>query len=137
MQETLNQAAEPAATPYEQLGGAAPLRELVARFYRYMDELPGAQGIRALHQPQLATAEDKLFKFLSGWLGGPNLYWEEYGHPRLRMRHFPFAIGTRERDQWLACMSRALADTVAEPELRQRLFRAFAQTAQHMINRPD
>lgn len=137
MQGALRQAAEPAATPYERLGGAAPLRELVARFYRYMDELPEAQGIRAMHQPQLAKAEDKLFKFLSGWLGGPNLYWEEFGHPRLRMRHFPFAIGAPERDQWLACMSRALADSVAEPELRQWLLQAFARTAQHMINQPD
>lgn len=137
MPSTLSQAVEPPVTPYEQLGGAAPLRDLVARFYRYMDELPEAQGIRALHQPQLANAEYKLFKFLSGWLGGPNLYWEEYGHPRLRMRHFPFAIGVHERDQWLACMGRALDDTVAAPELRQRLFRAFAQTAQHMINQPD
>jgi hemoglobin len=102
-----------------------------------MDELPEAAGIRALHGRDLADAEDKLFKFLSGWLGGPNLYWEAFGHPRLRMRHLPFSIGASERDQWLACMGRALEDTVSDPELRASLYAAFGQTAQHMINRAE
>jgi hemoglobin len=128
----------PAATetPYDRLGGAGPLRELVRRFYSYMDELPEAQGIRRLHAADLSAVEDKLFKFLSGWLGGPNLYWEEFGHPRLRMRHFPFAIGAHERDQWLDCMSRALNEVVDDPEFRQHLLKAFTHTAHHMINQP-
>jgi hemoglobin len=69
--------------------------------------------------------------------GRTPLYWEEFGHPRLRMRHLPFAIGTHERDQWLACMSRALDETVADQELRQQLLQAFTHTANHMINQPE
>ncbi len=121
-------------SPYERLGGEPVLRALVSRFYTHMAQLPEAQGIRQMHAPDLSGAESKLFKFLSGWLGGPNLYWEEFGHPRLRMRHFPFAIGPSERDQWLACMQRALSETVDDLELRQALFQALSQTAEHMIN---
>jgi hemoglobin len=123
-------------TPYQRLGGAEVLSDLVRRFYEFMESMPEAGVIRRMHGRDLARAEEKLFKFLSGWLGGPNLYWEEFGHPRLRRRHLPFAIGPRERDQWLACMSRALDDVVADPELRQRLLQAFTQTAQHLINQP-
>jgi hemoglobin len=127
----------PVITPYELLGGESALRELVERFYGYMDSLPEAAEIRAMHAPDLAGAKDKLFKFLSGWMGGPNLFWQEFGHPRLRMRHFPFSIGVRERDQWMLCMGRALDDMSMDPALRESLFRAFAQTADHMINRAD
>ena len=88
-------------TPYERLGGEAAVRKLVDRFYDLMDALPEARGIRELHPPDLAGSRDKLFKFLSGWLGGPPLYVEEYGHPRLRARHLPFPIGEAERDAWL------------------------------------
>lgn len=123
-------------TPYQRLGGAEGLSDLVRRFYGFMEMMPEAGVIRRMHGRDLARAEEKLFKFLSGWLGGPNFYWEEFGHPRLRKRHLPFAIGPRERDQWLACMSRALDEVVADPELRQRLLQAFTQTAQHMINQP-
>ena len=127
----------PVITPYSRLGGETALRELVERFYAYMDALPEAQGIRAMHAPDLADARDKLFKFLSGWMGGPNLYWEEFGHPRLRMRHFPFSIGLSERDQWMSCMIRALDDMAMDAALREALLRAFAQTADHMINCGD
>lgn len=122
-------------TPYQMLGGAEALLDLVLRFYGYMDSLPEAAPIRAMHAAELDGARQKLFKFLSGWLGGPNLYWDEYGHPRLRMRHFPFAIGPAERDQWLLCMRRALDDTPMDAALREALYRALAQTAQHMVNK--
>jgi len=125
----------PAATPYVLLGGATAVRELVERFYGHMDRLPEAQGIRAMHAPDLAGAKNKLFKFLSGWFGGPDLFMEEFGHPRLRMRHFPFAIGPAERDQWMLCMARALDDMAIEAGLREALLAAFARTADHMINR--
>lgn len=127
----------PVITPYELLGGETVLRDLVERFYGYMDSLPEAAVIRAMHAPNLTGAKDKLFKFLSGWLGGPNLYWEEFGHPRLRMRHFPFSIGLAERDQWMLCMAKALDDTPMPPELHQALLQALAQVADHMINRAD
>ena len=63
---------------------------------------PEAAGIRAMHPEDLQGSRDKLFMFLSGWLGGPDLFVEKFGHPRLRGRHMPFAIGTSERDQWVA-----------------------------------
>lgn len=123
-------------TVYQRLGGESALRHLVQCFYRHMDESLEARTIRELHHPDLTGAETKLFKFLSGWLGGPNLYQEEFGHPRLRMRHLTFPIGPRERDQWMLCMSKALDEVVADAELRVLLGRALAQTADHMINRP-
>ena len=82
----------------------------------------------------LGGATDKLFKFLSGWLGGADLYIEEIGHPRLRARHFPFPIGSAERDQWMFCMDQALDETAMDAELREMIRRALAQTATHMIN---
>ena len=128
---------KPAQTFYDQLGGATVLEALVKRFYANMDTLPEAEPIRRMHPDQLSGSESKLFKFLSGWLGGPNLYIEEFGHPRLRMRHLPFAIGTAARDQWLLCMKKALDDTIDDPRLRQHLYNALDQSATHMINQPD
>lgn len=123
------------ATPYEQLGGEKGIRELVYRFYELMDTLPEAAGIRALHPADLSSSRDKLFKFLTGWLGGPQLYMQEYGHPRLRQRHLPFPIADQERDAWMLCMERALADMAVDEPLRAQLLKAFRQTADHMRNR--
>lgn len=86
-------------TPYDRIGGADTIRSLAQRFYQFMDELPEAYGIRKLHPSDLQGSEEKLFLFLSGWLGGPQLYVEQYGHPMLRRRHLPFSIGEAERDQ--------------------------------------
>ena len=122
-------------THYERIGGADTVRALVVRFYQIMDELPEAYGIRKMHAPHLQSAEDKLFKFLSGWMGGPQLFVEEYGHPRLRARHLPFAIGNSERDQWLLCMNSALDEVVSDVTLRHELSAAFAKVADHMRNR--
>jgi hemoglobin len=122
------------AKPYDFIGGESAIQSLVDRFYFYMDILPEAQGIRAMHQTDLATAKDKLFKFLSGWLGGPNLYTEEFGHPMLRMRHFPFKIGESERDQWMLCMNKALAEISMDPRLHTNIQTALQQLATHMIN---
>jgi hemoglobin len=124
-------------THYERLGGEAVLRRLVSRFYELMDTLPEAYGIRKLHQPDLASAEEKLFQFLSGWLGGPPLYEQKYGHPRLRARHLPFAIASEEARQWMLCMRQAMAENIADEELRARLDKALDDLALHMRNRPD
>ena len=124
-------------TPYELLGAESGVRELVDRFYDYMESEPGAQGIRRLHAKSLKASRDKLFLFLSGWLGGPGLYVEKYGHPMLRRRHLPFAIGKDERDQWLYCMRRALDDMPIEDGLRERLMTAFLATADHMRNQAE
>ena len=121
-------------TPYDVIGGEQAILSLVDRFYFYMDILPEAQGIRAMHQPNLAYAKDKLFKFLSGWLGGPNLFVEEFGHPMLRARHLPFAIGPSERDQWMLCMNKALYEISMDDRLRTNIRNALQQLATHMIN---
>ena len=127
----------PETTPYELMGGETGVRKLVDRFYDLMDEDPDYFGIRKLHAASLDGSREKLFMFLSGWLGGPPLYVNEFGHPRLRARHLPFAIAKPERDQWLACMNRAMEDTGVEPRLRQALARSFFGTADWMRNRED
>ncbi len=121
-------------TPYERLGGADKLRELVDRFYDLMDSLPEAKGIRDMHPDDLSGSRDKLFMFLSGWFGGPSLYMEKFGHPRLRARHLPFVIGDAERDQWLLCMDKAMEEMELPRDLRWQLQQAFTQTANHMRN---
>ncbi len=122
-------------TPYEILGGETGVRALVDRFCDLMDTLPEAEGIRRLHPHDLASSREKLFLFLSGWFGGPGLYAERYGQPMLRARHLPFPIGNRERDEWMVCMERALADQDLPAEAREQLMQAFAPTANHMRNR--
>lgn len=122
-------------SPYERLGGERALCKLVERFYELMDTLPEARPIRDLHPANLAGSRDKLFKFLSGWLGGPPLYLEEFGHPRLRARHLPFSIGEDERDAWLLCMERALAEAGIEELLHMQLRQSLRKTADHMRNR--
>lgn len=124
----------PDNTPYQLIGGEAAVRALVERFYDLMDLEAAYAGIRALHGNTLDHARDKLFKFLSGWLGGPPLYVEEYGHPRLRARHLPFAIGNSERDQWLACMNQAMDELEVTGALRDHLNQAFFGTADWMRN---
>ena len=121
-------------TPYEMIGGEVVLRALVKDFYRIMDELPEAYGIRKLHPGDLAGSEEKLFMFLSGWLGGPDLFAQRFGHPRLRARHLPFAIAEGERDQWLLCMQEALKLHVKDSALRDKLYQALAGLADHMRN---
>ncbi len=88
-------------SPYDRLGGADAVRALVDLFYDLMDSLPEADGVRSLHAKSLRVSREKLYLFLSGWLGGPDLYQQQYGPPMLRRRHLPFEIGVSERDQWL------------------------------------
>ena len=88
---------DPTRTPFELIGGEDAVRRLVDRFYDVMDTAPEAAGIRALHPPTLDLSREKLFLFLTGWMGGPPLYVERYGHPMLRARHLPFPIGEEER----------------------------------------
>lgn len=120
---------------FELIGGDAKLRELVDRFYDLMDLEPEFAGIRALHPATLGDSRDKLYWFLSGWTGGPSLYTERFGHPRLRARHLPYAIASSERDQWLRCMAWAMQDGGIEETLQERLMQSFYQTADWMRNK--
>ncbi|WP_225980929.1 group II truncated hemoglobin [Paracidovorax avenae] len=125
----------PAATPFDWIGGEPAVRTLVDRFYDLMDLEPEYEELRAAHGTTLADARDKLFWFLCGWLGGPDHYIERFGHPRLRMRHMPFSIGIKERDQWVACMDQAMGETGVPEALRMRLRESFMGTADWMRNR--
>ena len=132
----MNPAAPPEPTSaYEWVGGEVAVRTLVDRFYDLMDLEPRYAALRAVHGTDLDQARQKLHWFLCGWLGGPALYTERFGHPRLRMRHMPFAIGIRERDQWLACMHQAMQESHLDPALVERLDQAFFQTADWMRNK--
>ena len=122
-------------TPFDRVGGEARVRALVDRFYDLMDLEPAYAGLRALHPSTLEGSRDKLFWFLCGWLGGPQHYTDRFGHPMLRARHLPFAIGIRERDQWMHCMQQAMAEVELDPEFAQRLSTSFFQTADWMRNR--
>lgn len=124
-------------TPYELLGSADGVRRLVDRFYQFMDTLPEAARIRALHPQDLSGSTDKLYKFLSGWLGGPPLYVQEFGHPMLRARHLPFPIEAQDRDAWLLCMKHALDECKLDPLARAQLDQSFYKTADHMRNRDN
>ena len=121
-------------TPYVQLGGEVAIRKLVHRFYELIDELPEAYTLRQLHPASLTGSETSLFEFLSGWLGGPGLYVAKKGHPRLRMRHAPYAVGPVVRDEWMLCMTQALTEQVVDTFLRDTLINKFAEMANHLIN---
>lgn len=122
------------SSDYERLGGAEQVRLLVERFYDLMDTLPEAREVRGLHPEDLIGSRQKLFEFLSGWLGGPPLFVERHGPPMLRARHLPFSIGSRERDQWLLCMRTAMDEVVADSDLRNRLYANLVKIAEHMRN---
>lgn len=121
-------------TPYELLGGDEGVRKLVDRFYDLMDSSAEAEAVRALHAASLKASREKLYLYLSFWTGGPQTYVEQRGHPMLRARHLPFAIGSRERDQWLWCMDRALDEHQMPEVLREKLRERIHALADHMQN---
>lgn len=125
---------ETTVTPYEALGGAPGVQRLVHRFYELMDELPEAYAVRQMHPESLKGSAESLFEFLSGWFGGPSLYIAKKGHPRLRMRHAPYAVGPMVRDEWMLCMTQALTEQVTNQVLRASLIEIFSQMASHLIN---
>ena len=127
----------PIPSHFDQVGGEAGIRRLVDRFYDLMDTAPEAVHVRALHAASLKSSREKLFLYLMGWTGGPPTYVERYGHPRLRQRHLPFTIGTRERDEWLWCMERALAEHGMPEELRAVIWQKLRELADHMRNQPE
>ena len=123
-------------TFFELLGGIEQVRALVERFYDVMDSDPQAASLRAMHPQELAGSREKLFMFLAGWTGGPQLYIERYGHPKLRARHLPFAIDETARDQWMYCMVRAMHDIGVEEPVMTKLAEALWGVADFMRNQP-
>jgi hemoglobin len=112
---------EETTTTYEKIGGEAAVGKLCDRFYELMATVPQFKELRAMHPEDLQGSRDKLFMFLSGWMGGPDLFVEKFGHPRLRARHMPFAVDEAARDQWMYCMRQAFADIPADEALKQQL----------------
>lgn len=126
---------ENTSTTYEKIGGEAVVGRLCDRFYELMDTVPQFAHLRSMHPESLQGSREKLFMFLSGWFGGPDLFVEKFGHPRLRARHMPFAIGVVERDQWVACMVLAMEDVGISEDIRKVLLNNFFNTADFMRNK--
>lgn len=122
------------ATQYQQLGGEPAVRQLANRFYDIMETDSAAQELLAMHPQPLDSVRERFYEFLTGWLGGPPLFEQKYGHPRLRARHLPFRIDQSMRDQWLHCMYQALDEQVSDTLLKQQLKAQFTRLAHHMIN---
>ncbi len=126
------------STFFELLGGETKgienIRNLVETFYDIMDSDPKVVQLRAMHPADLAEAREKLFMFLSGWTGGPQLYTERYGHPMLRRRHMPFAIDESARDQWIYCMIKAMHQQGFDDALMTKLTEQLYGVADFMRN---
>lgn len=121
---------------FEAVGGIAVINKLVEDFYRIMASDPEARECFATHRgKEIKESAEKLKMFLSGWLGGPKIYQENIGHPRLRMRHFPFKIGQQEADQWLNCMKKAFELSTVKPELQTQIMEAFRNVTEVIKNR--
>jgi hemoglobin len=120
---------------YEFLGREEGIEALVTRFYEHMDTLPEAAEIRAMHPAVLTGSIWKLTAFLVQRFGGPTTYSDKRGHPRLRMRHAPFAIADAEAEAWVMCMDLALDEQVAAGPEREELKQFFRMVAAHMRNR--
>lgn len=116
-------------------GGRKGISRLVDRFYELMEQKQEVEQIRQMHPQDLSESRLKLFRFLCGWFGGPNLYWEHYGHPRMRARHMKFPIDENARDQWLLCMRIAIDETTWNKEFKDYTFKSFSDFARHMQNR--
>ena len=124
-------------TPYELLGGAEGLRALVDQFYTNVASCSEAEDIRRMHKADMSEVAQKLFEYLSGWLGGPGLYMERYGTVCITKPHAPFAIGVAARDQWIFCFRKALDDVGASEEVKVMLHEPIHRIADFLRNRED
>lgn len=122
---------------YESIGGIDQIDALVDRFYDLMALEPHFEDLRSMHPQDLSDSREKLKLFLTGWMGGPDIYSPKYGHPMLRARHLPFKIGLKERDQWLACMYKAMEDCGIDSNAAKQLEESFLNTADWMRNQPN
>jgi hemoglobin len=127
-------------TPFQGLGGRAGVLELVGRFYDIMESSEPA--LAHLHELEptgkiSARNRERFGLFLIGWLGGPDDYVRQHGHPRLRMRHMHVPVGAAMRDAWLRCMNAALDERNPPAELREFLRQRFAEVAEFLRNVAD
>lgn len=126
------------ATPFQKVGGEAVVRALVERFYDAMEsDEPGLAALHPLEAGKVSRASrDRFALFLIGWLGGPQEYIRQHGHPRLRMRHGRVPVNTGTRDAWLRCMRRALADDSIDQPMRRFLDEKLGDVANFLRNEP-
>ncbi len=122
-------------TLYEAIGGDATVHALTHRFYELMDTLPEAARCRAIHPADLTESEEKLYDYLTGYLGGPPIYMQKRGHPMLRRRHMVAEIGPQERDEWFLCFRQALEETVEHEKLREIIWAPIEKLGHHMQNK--
>lgn len=115
---------------YERIG-AENLRGIVDSFY---DIVFTESSIKHLFKTEKSQIRDKQYKFLTQFLGGPQLYSQEYGHPRMRMRHLPHKIDDAAKTEWLRCMKLAIDQSSLSDELKEALFSCFPRVAEHMVN---
>ena len=127
--------------PYLIIGEEKGVYELVKSFYTYMEETPHVKDVLITHElnPDGTIPDEvkkKLFMFLCGWFGGPNLFIEKYGHPRMRARHAHIKIGEKEKLQWLECMENALKNHSVRISKKHRsmLFNNFIALATRIQN---
>jgi len=125
------------STLFDEIGGYSKIKELVDQFYDLMELDSQFAELRKVHPIQLDSSREKLTMFLSGWTGGPNLYIEKYGHPKLRARHLPYPINLEMRDQWLRCMGQAMINLQMPELLWEKLLKAFFDTADWMRNQAN
>lgn len=121
---------------YDSIGGEEEIRRLVEAFYDIIETDPEAEELHVLHLRGHGVAHSRVeqFNFLSGFLGGPQYYVQRYGHSHLREIHVHIPIGYKERDIWLACMTKAIARVGIEAETADRLMRHLTQAAELCIN---
>lgn len=125
------------ATPYQAIGGENTVRQLANRFYDIMENDPVAAELLAIHPQPLDRIRHVFFLYLTMWLGGPNQYEQERGHPRLRARHLPYTVTPKLKAQWMYCMRKAMYECVNDMNIADQLLKALDQLADHMVNRED
>lgn len=129
----------PAETPFDLLGGREVVLRMSERFYDVMDtEEPALARLHRLDAQGKVDREtrDRFALFLVGWLGGPQDYMAQHGHPRLRMRHAHVPVDAAMRDAWIRCMARALGETEMHDAVRDYLAARFSEVAEFLRNRP-
>ena len=122
-----------AETPYAAMGGDATVRQLSEAFYDIIER--DSPVLLAMLPVDTTGSRRKLYEFLSGWTGGPALYWEKHGHPRLRMRHARFPIDQTAADEWSRCMNEAIAQLEIGDQVSAFLSEQLGNAAQSLLNR--
>ncbi|MFS0865204.1 globin [Fredinandcohnia sp. 179-A 10B2 NHS] len=120
--------------PYEAIGGEETLSKLVDAFYSRVGQHP---DLAPIFPDDLTETARKQKQFLTQYLGGPQLYSYEHGHPMLRARHLPFEITPTRANAWLSCMRAAMDEIGLDGPIRTEFYNRLVLTAQHMVNTPD